>query len=144
MIKSRPESFPGGNFTGGWARPFLVLGLRKEELFGQRGPVFIGQVRGDVVDCDSSIFRERGGHGDGHSLAQPERGVFRPHARQRSTLGTTGKSLDEMERIHILRVLEDCGFNQSRAAEVLDIDRVTLRHKLKRYGWTRATAESRN
>ena len=27
---------------------------------------------------------------------------------------------------------------------LLDIDRVTLHHKLKRYGWTRATAESRN
>jgi len=55
-----------------------------------------------------------------------------------------GKSLDEIERVHILRVLEECGFNQSRAAEVLDIDRVTLHHKLKRYGWTRPTAESRN
>ena len=61
-----------------------------------------------------------------------------------TTPGTAGRSLDEIERVHILRVLEECGFNQSRAAEVLDIDRVTLHHKLKRYGWTRATAESRN
>jgi len=61
-----------------------------------------------------------------------------------TTPGTTGKSLDEIERVHILHVLEECGFNQSRAAEVLDIDRVTLHHKLKRYGWTRATVESRN
>ena len=61
-----------------------------------------------------------------------------------SAPGTTGKSLDEIERAHILRVLEDCGFDQSRAAEGPDIDRVTLHHKLKRYGWTRATAESRN
>ena len=61
-----------------------------------------------------------------------------------ATPGTAGRSLDEIERAHILRVLEECGFNQSRAAEVLDIDRVTLHHKLKRYGWTRATAESRN
>jgi DNA-binding protein Fis len=43
-----------------------------------------------------------------------------------------------------MRVLEECGFNQSRAAEVLDIDRVTLHHKLKRYGWSRASVESRN
>ena len=57
---------------------------------------------------------------------------------------STGKSLDEIERLHILRVLEECGYNQSRAADVLDIDRVTLHHKLKRYGWTRPTAESRN
>lgn len=55
---------------------------------------------------------------------------------------TTGKSLDEMERAHILRVLEECGSNQSHAAEILGIDRVTLHHKLKRYGWTRAAVES--
>jgi DNA-binding NtrC family response regulator len=55
-----------------------------------------------------------------------------------------GKSLDEIERVHILRVLEECGGNQSRAAEVLDIDRVTLHHKLKRYGWTRTPVETRN
>jgi two-component system, NtrC family, response regulator HydG len=47
------------------------------------------------------------------------------------------KTLDEVERAHILRVLEECGGNQSRTAEVLDIDRVTLHHKLKRYGWSR-------
>jgi two-component system, NtrC family, response regulator HydG len=47
------------------------------------------------------------------------------------------KTLDDMERIHILRVLEDCGGNQTRAAEVLDIDRVTLHHKLKKYGWSK-------
>jgi DNA-binding NtrC family response regulator len=56
---------------------------------------------------------------------------------------TIGKSLDEMERAHILRVLDECGGNQSRAAEVLDIDRVTLHHKLKRYGWSRIPVETR-
>src|SRR6202008_790883 len=61
-----------------------------------------------------------------------------------TTPGTAGRSLDEIERVHILRVLEECGFNQSRAAEVLDIDRVTLHHKLKRYGWTRTPVETRN
>src|SRR5450755_2514610 len=59
-------------------------------------------------------------------------------------VAAAGKSLDEIERAHILRVLEECGGNQSRAAEVLDIDRVTLHHKLKRYGWTRAPVEARN
>jgi two-component system, NtrC family, response regulator HydG len=54
-----------------------------------------------------------------------------------------GRSLDEMERAHILRVLDECGGNQSRAAEVLGIDRVTLHHKLKRYGWTRMPVETR-
>ena len=52
------------------------------------------------------------------------------------------RTLDDIERAHILRVLEECNWNQTRAAEVLDIDRVTLHHKLKRYGWTKtATVE---
>jgi two-component system response regulator HydG len=55
-----------------------------------------------------------------------------------------GRSLDEVERALILRVLEECGGNQSRAADILDIDRVTLHHKLKRYGWSRTPAGSRN
>jgi len=47
------------------------------------------------------------------------------------------KSLEDMERAHILRVLEQCNWNQTRAAETLEIDRVTLHHKLKRYGWSK-------
>ena len=50
------------------------------------------------------------------------------------------KTLDEMEKAHILRVLEDCGFNQTRTASVLGIDRVTLHNKLKKYGWSRTLA----
>jgi two-component system response regulator HydG len=47
------------------------------------------------------------------------------------------KTLEDIEKAHILRTLELCGWNQTRAAEVLDIDRVTLHHKIKRYGWTK-------
>jgi two-component system response regulator HydG len=54
----------------------------------------------------------------------------------------TPRTLDDMERQHILRILEECGGNQTRAAEVLDIDRVTLYNKLKRYGWKRPTPVS--
>jgi two-component system, NtrC family, response regulator HydG len=53
------------------------------------------------------------------------------------------KTLDDIERAHILHVLEECGDNQTRAAEVLDIDRVTLHNKLKKYGWSKAVAESK-
>ncbi|HWR13954.1 MAG TPA: sigma-54 dependent transcriptional regulator [Terriglobales bacterium] len=58
--------------------------------------------------------------------------------------GTTpdAKTLEDIEKAHILRVLEECNWNQTRAAEVLDIDRVTLHNKLKKYGWSRATAET--
>jgi len=55
----------------------------------------------------------------------------------------TPQSLEEIEKAHILRTLESCSWNQSRAAEVLDIDRVTLHHKLKKYGWSRQHVETR-
>jgi len=54
----------------------------------------------------------------------------------------SSRTLEDMERAHILRVLEECGGNQSRAAEALDIDRVTLYHKLKKYGWSRNPVET--
>src|SRR6201997_5254301 len=50
----------------------------------------------------------------------------------------TPRTLEEIERAHILAVLEDCKGNQTLASEVLDIDRVTLHNKLKKYGWKRA------
>ncbi len=43
-------------------------------------------------------------------------------------------SLAQVERQHILRVLEHCGGNKKAAAEVLEIDRSTLYAKLRQYG----------
>jgi two-component system, NtrC family, response regulator HydG len=65
--------------------------------------------------------------------------IFKPQ----SVSNGSSKTLEDMERAHILRVVEECGGNQSRAAEILDIDRVTLYHKLKKYGWTRTPVETR-
>ncbi len=64
---------------------------------------------------------------------------------QQAGAGPAGSSLtlEEVEKAHILRVLEQCNFNQSRAAEMLHIDRVTLHNKLKKYGWSRPLAEVR-
>jgi two-component system response regulator HydG len=57
-----------------------------------------------------------------------------------STNGTgTPRKLEDIEKEHILHVLEETNWNQTRAAELLDIDRVTLHHKIKRYGWNKAT-----
>ncbi len=51
------------------------------------------------------------------------------------------RTLDDAERVHILTVLEECNGNQTQAAAVLDIDRVTLHNKLKKYGWKKVTAD---
>jgi two-component system, NtrC family, response regulator HydG len=65
--------------------------------------------------------------------------IFKPQ----SLSNDSSKTLEDMERTHILRILEECGGNQSHAADVLDIDRVTLYHKLKKYGWSRTPVETR-
>jgi DNA-binding NtrC family response regulator len=47
--------------------------------------------------------------------------------------GTNGKSLGNMEREHILRILVENRWNIIRSAQVLGIDRVTLYNKIKKY-----------
>jgi len=49
-------------------------------------------------------------------------------------------SLDRLEKEHILAILEETGGNQTRAAEILGIDRRTLYRKLKRYAKEDGTA----
>ncbi len=43
-------------------------------------------------------------------------------------------SLAEMEKEHIMEILEQNHWNISRSADILDIDRVTLYHKIEKYG----------
>jgi DNA-binding NtrC family response regulator len=45
-----------------------------------------------------------------------------------------GRTLEDVERVHIERILRETQHNMSKAARVLDIDRTTLYNKLRRYG----------
>jgi DNA-binding NtrC family response regulator len=51
-----------------------------------------------------------------------------------------GLSLAEVERVHILAVLEAENWNISSAARILEIDRGTLYHKIEKYGLEKARA----
>jgi DNA-binding NtrC family response regulator len=53
-----------------------------------------------------------------------------------------GKSLAEVERLHVRRVLDESAWNITRAARLLEIDRVTLYNKIKRYGLEREKQET--
>ena len=48
-----------------------------------------------------------------------------------------GESLEEIEKAHVQRILEQSDWNISRSAEILKIDRVTLYNKIKKYGLQR-------
>jgi DNA-binding NtrC family response regulator len=50
--------------------------------------------------------------------------------------------VDNPEQARILRVLQECDFNQTRAAELLGISRRTLVSRLNSYGWTRPRRRS--
>ena len=49
-----------------------------------------------------------------------------------------GKSLSDVERQHVKNVLEETGWNVYQAARLLEIDRVTLYNKIKKYGFKRS------
>ena len=54
-----------------------------------------------------------------------------------------GDSLADVERRHITAVLQRTGWNITRAAELLGVDRVTVYNKIKKYDLRRADAEER-
>ena len=55
-------------------------------------------------------------------------------AAQMGGKDTDQKSLEEIEKLHILRVLKDVDYNKSKASEILGIDRATLYRKAQKYG----------
>ena len=63
----------------------------------------------------------------------PKRFSQKEDAREETT--SQGISpLEAVERDKILQTLKETSWNQSKAAQLLDIDRKTLRMKIRRYG----------
>ena len=48
--------------------------------------------------------------------------------------GTAVESLDDHEKKHIRQILDKYGWNISRAAQALKVDRVTLYNKIRKFG----------
>jgi two-component system response regulator AtoC len=62
------------------------------------------------------------------------RGVLAPSAQLATFAGDHVPTLDELERAHILKVLELCEGQKTKAAQMLGINRTTLWKKLRTYG----------
>jgi len=54
-----------------------------------------------------------------------------------SVAAGSARSLSEMERVHIAKVLDETGWNITHAAAILEIDRGTLYNKIKKYELTK-------
>jgi Nif-specific regulatory protein len=76
--------------------------------------------RNEYIEPEDLLMSNLSTTGDTHELSRIEP-AFRPC------------SLDEVERRHILATLEFTGWNKSRAATILGIERSTLDRKLRRY-----------
>jgi DNA-binding NtrC family response regulator len=59
-----------------------------------------------------------------------------PLQERRATV-PNGKRLKDIERVHVESILRETGWNVSRSAAILGIDRVTLYHKIAKYGLKR-------
>jgi two-component system response regulator AtoC len=60
--------------------------------------------------------------------------VQNPGAEKAPEPSNSGHSLEDLERQHIIKTLNETNFNKSKTAEILGIDRVTLYRKAHRYG----------
>ena len=53
---------------------------------------------------------------------------------EKSIMSNSVESLDELEKLHILQILNKYSWNISRSAKALKVDRVTLYNKISKYG----------
>jgi two-component system response regulator HydG len=86
------------------------------------------QWPGNVRELENAIERSLLIHREGD--LPPEAFPFQLHP---ATPGE-GRRLEDIERAHIERVLNETSWNLSRTARILDIDRTTLYNKIRRYG----------
>jgi DNA-binding NtrC family response regulator len=53
---------------------------------------------------------------------------------EKTMVSSSAESLDDIEKTHILQILNKYGWDISRAAKALQVDRVTLYNKISKYG----------
>ncbi len=86
------------------------------------------QWPGNVRELENAIERSLLIHREGD--LPPEAFPFQLHP----AMPGEGRRLEDIERAHIERVLNETSWNLSRTARILDIDRTTLYNKIRRYG----------
>lgn len=128
-LKDRWEDIPALSyhfiraFTGG----YQVEGIRSDALDLMIDYPWPGNVRQLENVIERAVILRKSG------LIQP-RDLPDEVVGDRDAGPLARRSLDDVERSYILKLLEDCDGNQSRAARILGINRRTLYRKLRKWG----------
>ncbi len=98
-----------------------------------------GNVRELAHVIERAVALARGPHIEAEDLPSVVR-----HGGERRGDGAVGtlRSLEDVERAHILSVLKSVGGARGRAASILGVDRKTLYRKLRRYGLDGTSADA--
>jgi DNA-binding NtrC family response regulator len=112
---------------------FTVTGFRPEALARLKAHAWPGNVRElENVVQRAVVFAKNGEIGIDHLRLDGARPAAAASAPAADGL-VPGMSVAEAERLLIMRTLEACGDNRTKAAEMLDISIRTLRNKLHEY-----------
>ena len=105
-----------------------VTGFTPEAMYALKAYDWPGNVR----ELENAIERAM--------VVTPTTMIDRAHLPVQATATATadGKRIEDVERKHIESILRETGWNISRSASILDIDRVTLYHKIEKYGLKRS------
>ncbi len=109
------------NAEGGYS----VEGVRQDALDLLSDASWPGNVRQLENVTERAVILRKAG------LIQP---VDLPSELQAAAGAGPGRTLEDLERQHILQLLEDCSGNRSRVARILGISRRTVYRKLRQYG----------
>ncbi len=105
-----------------------VTGFTPEAMYALKAYDWPGNVR----ELENAIERAM--------VVAPSTMIDRCHLPVQAAVSTTaeGKRIEDVEHRHIEAILRETGWNISRSASILDIDRVTLYHKIEKYGLKRS------
>lgn len=115
-----------------YARPHLRLDAQAMALLEAHD--WPGNVRELRNLLERAVLVQRNDVLDTECLALPKPKALRPVV---ATGGGKETSLDALERDHILRALDACNWNVTKAARSLDISRDTMRYRMERHGLKR-------
>ena len=128
-LRERCEDVPplAYHFLRKYGEGYHIEGIRQDALEVLVGHAWPGNVRQLENVMERAVILRKAGLIQPRDLPEDVRGA-------EDAAATPAPSLEELEREHILRLLERHGGNQSEVARVLGINRRTVYRKLRKYG----------